>query len=96
MSVWVLFELANRPEYIPMLREEMEDLIQDAENVSLGGTFTFEGLRKAKRADSFIREVMRTKGDTLNACRETTEDVIIGGYIIPKGTFSLRAYRASS
>lgn len=85
MAVWVLFELANRPAYIDLLREEMRDLSSDNENIAPDGTFTLTGLRNAIRLDSFIREVMRTKNDTLNAFRETTEDTQLDGLTLPKG-----------
>ena len=49
---------------------------------------TYGALQDATLLDSFIREVLRTKGDTLSVCRKTTEDVLIAGKIIPKGVSS--------
>lgn len=34
----------------------------------------------------FIREVMRTEGDTLSTVRKTVIDTRVGQYVIPKGT----------
>lgn len=46
---------------------------------------TYKALKDAVRLDSFIREVLRTKGDTLNAVRRATCNVPLGEYTIPKG-----------
>lgn len=83
--VWTVFELSNRPEYIPKLREEMQS---NAPTDPATGhpIMTYAALRGAVHLDSFIREVFRTKGDTLSACRMTTRDVELGGYTIPKGS----------
>ena len=58
----------------------------DDRNVAADGTLNLTGLRSAVRLDSFIREVMRTKNDTLSTVRETTEDTELGGLTLPKGT----------
>ena len=50
--------------------------------------FSYGALQDATLLDSFIREVLRTKGDTLSVCRKTTEDVLVAGKTIPKGTSS--------
>ncbi|KAJ6606831.1 cytochrome P450 [Mycena sp. CBHHK59/15] len=82
--VWVVFELALHPEYLEPLREEaynsIDPLTNDLEASNIG-----EALNKAIWLDSFIREVLRTKGDTLSTCRLTTADIPLGGYTIPKG-----------
>lgn len=39
----------------------------------------------AVRTDSFIHEVMRTKGDTFSTVRMAVNDVQLGQYIVPKG-----------
>ncbi|KAK0503647.1 cytochrome P450 [Armillaria luteobubalina] len=82
--IWVVFELAVRPEIIPTLRAELQDVLEVDEH---GGKpmLTSASLKNAERLDSFIREVMRTKGDTLSTIRLTTRDVTLGGYTIPKG-----------
>ncbi len=46
---------------------------------------TARSLREARLMDSFIREVMRLKGDTISTMRYTTTDVPLGDVIIPKG-----------
>ncbi|KAK0187393.1 cytochrome P450 [Armillaria mellea] len=83
--IWVIFEVAVRPEDIFIFRAELNDVLEvDADNGR--PTLTYSSLKNAERLDSFIREVLRTKGDTLSTIRLTTRDVAIGGYIIPKGT----------
>ena len=85
VAVWVVYELAARPEYIAALREEMLTFTS-GESAEESKGFSFEMLRNAPAIDSFIREVMRTKGDVLSPVRYTTQDVNLGGYIVPKGT----------
>lgn len=82
--VWVVFELAVHPENIAVLREELNDVLE-VDTESGKPTLTYSSLRKAERLDSFIREVMRTKGDTVSTMRLTMCDAAIGGYVIPKG-----------
>ncbi|KAJ7157267.1 cytochrome P450 [Mycena filopes] len=82
--VWVIFEIAMRPEYLKALRDEVQNhldpVTHDFDPSNVG-----DALQKAVWLDSFIREVMRTKGDTLAICRMTTGDIHLGDYTIPKG-----------
>lgn len=83
VSQWVLCQLAMRPEYLVPLRAELADVLEEDETGSL--RLTARSLRAARLMDSFIREVMRLKGDTISAMRFTTEDVALGDVVIPKG-----------
>ncbi|KAI8989060.1 cytochrome P450 [Trametes punicea] len=85
VSQWVLYQLAVRPEYLAPLREELSRVLEEDENGEL--RLTAASLRAARLLDSFIREVMRTKGDTLSTVRYTTCDVPLGDFVIPKGHF---------
>ncbi|KAH9885397.1 cytochrome P450 [Cubamyces lactineus] len=85
VSQWVLYQLAVRPEYLGPLREELSRVLEEDEDGSLRLTAT--SLREARLLDSFIREVMRLKGDTISTMRYTTCDVPLGNVIIPKGHF---------
>ncbi|EED79678.1 predicted protein [Postia placenta Mad-698-R] len=85
VSQWVLFQLATRPEYLNPLREELLKVREEAANGELH--LTAASLRAAHLLDSFIREVMRLKGDTISTMRYTTADVPLGGYVIPNGSF---------
>lgn len=78
--VWVMCELALRPECKSAIAEEMKDAMSQGP-----AGVTYDNLKSALRTDSFIREVMRTKGDTFSVTRITTRDVKLGQYIIPKG-----------
>ncbi|KAJ7053982.1 cytochrome P450 [Mycena amicta] len=84
VAVWVMFEIALRPEYLARIREEalnhVDPLTHELDPSNIG-----EAVQKAVWLDSFIREVLRTKGDTLSTCRRTTADTDIGGRTIPKG-----------
>jgi cytochrome P450 len=73
-----------RPEYLAQLRDEVHNNVDPVTN-DLDPSNVGEAVQKAIWLDSFIREVMRTKGDTLSTCRLTTEDIPLGGYTIPKG-----------
>jgi cytochrome P450 len=66
------------------LREEIHSHVDPVTN-ELDPSNIGEAIQKATWLDSFIREVMRTKGDTLNVCRLTAADTNLGGYTIPKG-----------
>ncbi|KAG6865083.1 hypothetical protein C0991_005227 [Blastosporella zonata] len=84
--IWVVYEMAVRRDIQPALREELSDILEiDCESGK--PTLTYASLRRAELLDSFIREVFRTKGDTLAVIRLTTKDVPLGGYVIPKGSF---------
>ncbi len=78
--VWVLCELALRP-------ENQEELYDEIKQTMKGGPeqLTHENLKQAGCTDSFIREVMRTKGDTFSTVRMAMTDVKLGDYTIPKG-----------
>lgn len=88
VAVWVMFELAARPSYIPAIREELFSVAEPSEDGSV--QLSYDSLRRARHLDSFIREVMRLKGDTLSTTRFALEDVPMGGYVIPKGTLDPR------
>jgi len=84
VAVWVMYELAVRREYIPAIREELL-IISDSIDSSGVHRLSYEALRRATVLDSFIREVLRLKGDTIGVMRGTTDDVKLGDYTIPKG-----------
>ncbi len=84
--VWVLFELAKRPEFVKDIRAEV--VLETGDNGT--HSLTYASLRNAERLDSFIREVMRTKGDTLSTVRQTVVDTRLGGYTIPRGNLNRR------
>ncbi|KAI0756132.1 cytochrome P450 [Daedaleopsis nitida] len=80
---WVLCQLATRPEYLAPLRDELSQVLEEDDEGKL--RLTAQSLREARLMDSFIREVMRLKGDTISTMRYTTCDVPLGEVIVPKG-----------
>lgn len=52
-----IFDLATYPEYLDVLREEVEEVL--AEN---GGEWTLDSMSKLKKTDSFIKETLRHSG----------------------------------
>lgn len=72
-----------RPEYLAPLREELSQVLEEDDSGKL--RLTAQSLREARLMDSFIREVMRLKGDTISTMRYSTCDVPLGNVIIPKG-----------
>ena len=87
VSVWIIYEIATHPEYMDALRDEMYSCAT-IESKSNTLKISYGALQDATLLDSFIREVLRTKGDTLSVCRKTTEDVLVAGKTIPKGMSS--------
>ena len=67
-----------------MIRDEMNELAEMGLDPD-AKTITAEALQNAAHLDSFIREVLRTRGSTLNIARTTTCDVLLADYTIPKG-----------
>lgn len=80
--VWVLCELALRPDYQEEIYHEVKHYLSNGAE-----SLTHDNLKHAVRTDSFIREVMRTKGDTFSTVRMTRQDVQLGDYTIPKGLY---------
>ncbi|KAF3386554.1 Abscisic acid 8'-hydroxylase 2 [Penicillium rolfsii] len=84
IMVWVTFYLALHSDSQKSLRHEI-DSISDASNKGAEGMIDYTALQTAVIADSFIREVLRMKGDCVNVVRATVQNVELDGYIIPKG-----------
>ncbi|PIG81994.1 cytochrome P450 [Aspergillus arachidicola] len=79
-----MFQLALHPEYQDIIRREIHDLIRrDSSPVPIS-ELDMRTLRKASCTNSFIREVLRMKGDAVNLVRMARRDVKLGGFTIPK------------
>lgn len=85
VAVWCVMNLSKRQgEYLAEIRAEIKENVQvDDEGQS---SLSIESLRELTKLDSFIREVMRTKGDTFAPVRYTTNDVRVGKFVIPKNS----------
>jgi len=53
----VIFNLATWPEYVPLLRQEIEDVFAEA-----GGEWTLDSMGQLKKLDSFMKESLRFNG----------------------------------
>jgi cytochrome P450 len=52
-----IFNLANWPEYVPLIREEIETTLKE-----VGGEWTIDSMIKLEKLDSFIKETLRHSG----------------------------------
>ncbi|KAL4876515.1 hypothetical protein BJY04DRAFT_199816 [Aspergillus karnatakaensis] len=88
-TVWTLYELASRPEDQRLVREEMENIlfVSHFESTDNDSKMSIDKLlwKKTPRLDSFIREVLRMKGEVLGSMRMTRTEIALGKYTIPKG-----------
>ncbi|KAJ8126531.1 hypothetical protein O1611_g7106 [Lasiodiplodia mahajangana] len=83
-GTWILVKLTQvQNEYLPALRKEWESVNPPGENLDV------KKLNQLTLLDSFIREVMRTKGDMWGPCRHTTKRLRIGPYVLPKKAICL-------
>lgn len=86
---WVTFYLALHPDSQESIREEVTSITGHKDGKRSTG-IDYWDLKNAAVVDSFIREVLRMKNDSVNLVRSTIKDVEMGGYIIPKGRRSTR------
>ncbi|EHY54817.1 hypothetical protein ABEF92_005245 [Exophiala dermatitidis] len=81
---WVLIKLAEKQdEYLPAIQEQWNAVAPANESL------TVKKLNELTLLDSFIREVLRTKGDTWGPVRQTTRPVRVGPYVLPKNAMCL-------
>lgn len=52
-----IFNLATYPEYVPILKEEIDSVLEES-----GGEWTLESMGKLKKLDSFMKETLRYNG----------------------------------
>ncbi|KAK7946841.1 cytochrome P450 [Apiospora aurea] len=82
-AVWALVRLAQeQDEYLPAIRREWESVVVD-DGDGDERPLSAKKLGQLVLLDSFIREVLRTRGDTLGCVRQTTRSVRVGPYVIP-------------
>lgn len=60
----VIFDLATYQEYVPILKEEIAEVLKEHED-----TWTLEAMAKLKKLDSFIKESLRYNGATTSKSR---------------------------
>nr|AVY05514.1 cytochrome P450 monooxygenase [Nodulisporium sp.] len=81
---WILIKLTEKQdEYLPAIQHEWETVNP------AGEALTVNKLAQLKLLDSFMREVLRTKGDSWGPVRQTTKAVRVGPYVLPKGAMCI-------
>ena len=58
-----IYNLASRSEYVPVLRQEIDDTLRDCK-----GTWTMENMAQLQKLDSFIKETLRHSGHLTSKC----------------------------
>ncbi|KAL8826671.1 MAG: hypothetical protein Q9191_003656 [Dirinaria sp. TL-2023a] len=86
-----IFNLATYPEYVPILREEIDRVFEES-----GGELTLESMSKMKKLDSFVKETLRHSGHlTATFQRKALRPITLSdGNIIPVGTLTFSAANA--
>lgn len=77
---WTLHLLSQYPEVLTRLQEEVDSVLQ-------GRAPTFEDLRGLSYTDMALKEALRLRPPVWAILRQVVEDMHIGGYIIPKGSY---------
>lgn len=80
----VLFDLAARPEYVELLREEAQDVLK-----LNGGEWTLESMGQLRKMDSFIKESQRYFSATvITFQRKTLKPITLSdGTYLPANTY---------
>jgi len=84
--IWVTFNLALRPDSQDYLHDEISSIFTSRDPSYSKHIIDAKTMQDAVKTDSFIREVLRMKGDLVNLVRAPVRDIELGGYIIPKGS----------
>lgn len=88
-----IFNLATYPEYVPILKEEIDSVLEES-----GGEWTLESMGKLKKLDSFMKETLRYNGHlTATFQRKALRPITLSdGTYIPSGTFTFPPVNAIS
>lgn len=76
----ILYQLATRPEEQEKMYQEMKRVLPEP-----GAPLTAQQLEKLVYTKGFIREVFRMYSTVIGNGRTLQNDMVIGGYQIPKG-----------
>ncbi|KAJ5191780.1 uncharacterized protein N7498_010765 [Penicillium cinerascens] len=86
IMVWITYHLALHPDCQNSLRDEASSIVSSRELSYSSSIVDVQTMQNAVKTDSFIREVLRMKGDLVNLVRAPIRDIELGGYIVPKGS----------
>ncbi|KAK9401390.1 cytochrome P450 2J5-like [Crotalus adamanteus] len=89
MEKWVLLLLTNHPDIQEKIQKEIEDVF------GLSGSISYQDKKKLPYTNAVIHEMQRVKYVLLyGIARQSTKDVKMGGYHIPKGTIIIPDLRS--
>ena len=78
---WTLYELAKNPLSQAKVRAEINTVLRE------GNELTWDTVEELKYLENVIKESLRLHSPAFMTGRTTISDEIVGGYLIPKGTF---------
>lgn len=78
-AAWVLLELLKQPALLRQVRDELDGIYGD------DGEVTFQSLRQIPVLESVVKEVLRLHPPLIVLMREVSQDLEVGGFVIPKG-----------
>ena len=76
---WALYEVSRHPEVEAKLLDELDTILG-------GRTPSMENIRQLKYMDMVIKETLRLYPPSWGMPRDVVEDIVLGDYLIPKGT----------
>jgi ent-kaurenoic acid hydroxylase len=92
ITMWATYFLQKHPEYLQKAKEEQEEIIKRRPPTQKG--LTLKEIRSMDFLYKVIDETMRVITFSLVVFREAKSDVMINGYIIPKGWKVLTWFRS--
>lgn len=78
-AAWTVIELARHPEYLALVREELQECLPP------GTTLDLERMAGLQCLEWAVREVSRLHPSADMLLRQAEEDVDVGDYVVPKG-----------
>jgi len=78
-ATWTLIEFLRHPEFLRVVREELQAVFKD------GGEVSQHAMRAMPKLESFIREVLRLHPPLVTLIRVVEQDFEYKEYVIPKG-----------
>ncbi|KAF5198546.1 Cytochrome p450 [Thalictrum thalictroides] len=83
LTMWIVVLLQEHPDMFQKAKVEQEEIVKNRSPMKKG--LTLEEIRQMDYLSKVVDETLRYINISLMAFREATEDVILNGYLIPKG-----------